>query len=146
MLMPRCLSRINCLIVMENSALISLPLEWQRWVTDNIARGCAPNEMAEVMVRDGRFSKVLAEAAIAVARGGSHARGATPPMPDIDTSTNTIKTPDRDVHVLMTFNSPRVVLLGNVISDEECDALCAYIEQRLTRSPVVDDTDVPCPT
>lgn len=129
---------------MENSALISLPQEWQRWVKENVARGCTPDSMAEVMVRDGRFSRMLADAAIAVARGVVRApvvERPEQPMPDIDTSVNTIKTADREVQVLMSLQSPRVVLLGNVVSEEECDALCAHIEQRLTRSPVVADSD-----
>jgi prolyl 4-hydroxylase len=100
-----------------------------------------PDSMAEVMVRDGRFSQKLADAAIAAAREGSRMTNTVQPMPDIDTSSNVIHTPDRDVHVLMTFATPRVVLLGNVLSEEECDALCAYTERRLTRSPVVGDAD-----
>jgi prolyl 4-hydroxylase len=62
-------------------------------------------------------------------------------MPDIDTSTNRIQTPDRQVDVLMSLNMPRIVLLGNVLSEEECDALAAFSEQRLARSPVVADAD-----
>ncbi|RJG07951.1 proline hydroxylase [Noviherbaspirillum cavernae] len=98
--------------------------------------------MAEVMVRDGRFSRMLADAAIKEARRGSSSESRiVKPVPDIDTSANTLQTPDRLVHVLTTFSSPRIVVLGNVLSDDECDALCAYTEQRLTRSPVVGDTD-----
>lgn len=123
---------------MEKSALLSLPQEWQHWVTNNIARGCTADSMAEVMVRDGKFSRRLAEAAIAAASGKVRQ---SRPMPDIDTSANTIRTADREVQVLMSLRAPRVVLLGNVVSDEECDALCAHIERRLTRSPVVGDSD-----
>jgi prolyl 4-hydroxylase len=62
-------------------------------------------------------------------------------MPQIDTSSNAIPTPDRVVDVLLTLAAPRIVLLGNVLSADECDTLCAYAEQRLTRSPVVGDSD-----
>jgi prolyl 4-hydroxylase len=63
------------------------------------------------------------------------------PLPSIDTSANTILTPDREVEVLLTFNAPRIVLLGNVLSDEECDALIEYCEPRLERSVVVADAE-----
>lgn len=62
-------------------------------------------------------------------------------MPTVDTSANTITTPDRTVDVLMTLAFPRIVLLGNLLSHEECDQLISYGEQRLQRSPVVSDTD-----
>lgn len=64
------------------------------------------------------------------------------PLPDIDTSANAILTPDREVEVLLTVNSPRIVLLGNVLSDEECDELAAYCEPRMVRSTVVPYADV----
>jgi prolyl 4-hydroxylase len=127
---------------MIKTALSSLPQEWQLWITQNLARACEPGEMAQVMVRDGRFDRALAQNAIEEARRASS--GSLPELkqlPTIDTSTNAITTPDRVVDVLFTLNAPRIVLLGNVLSDEECDALCAHAAQRLTRSPVVGDAD-----
>src|SRR5262249_38723768 len=63
------------------------------------------------------------------------------PLPDIDTTSNTIRTPDRDVEVLLALITPRIVLLGNVLSSEECDALVEYCEQRLEPSSVVADAE-----
>lgn len=124
------------------SALASLPQEWQLWINQNLARACTPRSMAEVMTRDGRFDQRLAHAAIEEAR-----RARFPDMPglqarpEVSTSANTITTPDRTVNVLLTLKAPRIVLLGNVLSDEECDALVAYSEQRMLRSPVVGDAE-----
>jgi prolyl 4-hydroxylase len=127
---------------MAKTALSSLPKEWQFWITENLARACEPGGMAAVMVRDGRFDKKLAYAAIEEARKANFADlPALLPMPEIDTSANAIRTPDRTVDVLLTFAAPRIVLLGNVLSAEECDALCAHVDQRLTRSPVVANGD-----
>jgi prolyl 4-hydroxylase len=127
---------------MSETSLSSLPQEWQAWVKENLARGCEPGGMMDVMVRDGQFDKRVAKAALDEARRGGFPGSSVPQrMPDIDTSQNSIWTPDRVVQVLFTLASPRVVLLGNVLSDEECDTLCAYTEQRLTRSPVVGDSD-----
>lgn len=123
-------------------ALASLPHTWQQWIQENIARGCESGSMEAVMVRDGHFDLRLARAAIAEARGDKlNAPAPMPPLPRIDTSSNLIQTPDRQVEVLMTLQTPRIVLLGNVVSDEECDALIAYGESRLERSPVVADKD-----
>ena len=97
--------------------------------------------MAAVMMREGRFDKRLAHAAIEEAKQANFAElPALQPMPEIDTSANAI-TPDRTVDVLLTLAAPRIVLLGNVLSAEECDSLCAHVNQRLTRSPVVANGD-----
>jgi prolyl 4-hydroxylase len=127
---------------MAKTALYSLPLEWQQWITENLARACEPASMADVMVRDGRFDRRLAQNAIEEARKKSFANlPALRSMPQIDTTSNAIPTPDRVVDVLLTLNAPRIVLLGNVLSGEECDALCDYVERRLARSPVVGNAD-----
>ncbi len=100
--------------------------------------------MAAVMERDGKFDARLARAAIEEARrtrfDGLPLRQLQP-LPEIDSAANTIRMPDRVIDVRLTFAAPRVVLLGNVLDDEECDALIAYTERRLERSPVVADKD-----
>ncbi|HYD80251.1 MAG TPA: 2OG-Fe(II) oxygenase [Paucimonas sp.] len=131
---------------MRKTALSSLPPEWQTWVVDNLARDCTPDSMARVMVDDGRFDRTLAQAAIEEARRARSdlqavMRDEARPMPDIDTAANTIFTPDRRVDVLLSLNSPRIVLLGNVLSEEECDALAAHCDARWARSPVVAEGD-----
>lgn len=123
----------------------SLPQAWQLWITENLARGCEPGAMMNIMVRDGKFEATLARAAIEEARSTSytHLPGVPEirPMPAIDTSGNTIFAVDRNVNVLLTLKAPRVVLLGSVLSDDECDALIRYGDVRLQRSPVVSDID-----
>lgn len=130
---------------MHNTVMPSLPQAWQAWITENLARGCAPAEMAQVMVRDGKFEATLARAAIEEARraGFTHLppAPAPQPLPEIDTSSNLFRAPDRDVEILVSLRSPRIVLLGGLLSDEECKDLIAYGQGRLERSPVVSDTD-----
>ncbi|TFV89320.1 hypothetical protein E4K72_21595, partial [Oxalobacteraceae bacterium OM1] len=46
-----------------------------------------------------------------------------------------------EIDILLSVKSPRVVVVGNLLSDEECDALVAYGQSRLERSPVVADGD-----
>lgn len=130
---------------MTASTLARLPQEWQHWINENLERGCDPAGMAAVMVRDGRYGAELARVAIEEARRGrfpgAQDTPASQPMPQIDTACNTVSTPDRAVDVLFTLAAPRVVLLGNLLSGEECDALIDYASQRLERSPVVADAD-----
>lgn len=122
--------------MLTSSALASLSTEWQHWVQDNLKRGCEPASMLQIMVRDGKFDPYFARTAIGEACGLQQAA-----MPSIDTSAPVVRTPDREVHVLMALKSPRIVLLGNVLGDDECDELLAYSEVRLQRSPVVSEVD-----
>jgi prolyl 4-hydroxylase len=122
------------------SALRSLPRDWQDWILHNLQRSCEPEGMLDIMVRDGRFERQLARMALEEAQFGAPSQHPVA-VPAIDTSSNAIVTPDRKVEVLLSLKAPRIVLLGNLLSHEECDAMKAYTEQKLTRSPVVSDID-----
>lgn len=45
---------------------------------------------------------------------------------------------DRQVHVVATVTRPRIVVLGNLLSDDECDALIQAARPRLSRSLTVE--------
>lgn len=51
---------------------------------------------------------------------------------------NSLETPDRAVEMLFVIESPRVVLFGNLLSDEECDLLISFSRDKLQRSSVVN--------
>ena len=51
---------------------------------------------------------------------------------------NSLETPDRAVEMLFVIESPRVVLFGNLLSDEECDLLISLSRDKLQRSSVVN--------
>jgi prolyl 4-hydroxylase len=51
---------------------------------------------------------------------------------------NSLDTPDRTVEMLFVIESPRVVLFGNLLSDEECDLLVSLSRDKLQRSSVVN--------
>ena len=59
------------------------------------------------------------------------------PEPDIGDAPLYIDTRDRRVHVLQAMAHPRVVVFGNLLSDEECEALIALAEPRMARSLTV---------
>ena len=129
-------------MIVSKTAFTSLPSDWQTWIAENIARACDPQSVADIMVREGHFDRGIACAAIAEASVNRlKARQTALEMPDIDTSSNTVRTADRTIDVLLNLASPRIVLLGNVLSAEECDTLISLCEPRLMTSPVVDDGD-----
>lgn len=49
---------------------------------------------------------------------------------------NKIKTEDREIHIIAKIEEPLIVILGNVLSDEECDGLIRMSEDKLKRSKI----------
>ncbi|WP_338846521.1 2OG-Fe(II) oxygenase [Massilia sp. W12] len=125
-----------------------MPQAWRDWIKENLQRGCDAQGMAMLMVRDGGFAANVARSAIAriAAELGQHTNETTAETggntlvtrPEIDTSGNLLEIDGRQVRVLMSMEQPRVVLIGNLLSHEECDALVAYCAERMAPSPVVD--------
>jgi prolyl 4-hydroxylase len=60
------------------------------------------------------------------------------PGPDLDASPLYLDAGDRRVHVLGTVRQPRVVVFGDLLSDEECEALVAAAAKHLARSLTVE--------
>jgi len=75
--------------------------------------------------------------------GRATAQALPPPMavpdPDLDDSPSTLDAGDRQVRVVAAMRSPRVVVFGGLLSDEECDEMVALARQRLTRSETLDN-------
>ncbi len=86
-----------------------------------------------VRARDGGAAAPV-EAPVAAA---AVAAAAAVPEPDLSASPLRIDVGDREVEVLMAMAHPRVVLFGNLLSPEECDAIVAAAEPRLARSLTV---------
>jgi prolyl 4-hydroxylase len=140
-----------------HNVFASLPQTWQDWIMENLARACSPLDMANSMARSGQHSMAVARAAIdealriqagetaAPAPGQQDAQAsafqAPHEMPFIDVSRNIISVPDREVEVLFVLKKPQVILLGNVLSEEECDAIIAHCGSRYTRSTVTAEAD-----
>jgi len=59
------------------------------------------------------------------------------PEPALSESPLRIDVGDRQVEVLMTMAQPRIVLFGNLLSPEECEAIQAAAEPRMARSLTV---------
>ncbi len=55
---------------------------------------------------------------------------------------NTIKTEDREINIIARLEEPLVVILGNVLSDEECDELIRLSTDKMHRSKIGVTHDV----
>lgn len=60
------------------------------------------------------------------------------PEPALADSPGAIDVGDREVSVLLVMKHPRVVVFGNLLSDEECDTLIAAANPRMKRSLTVE--------
>jgi prolyl 4-hydroxylase len=60
------------------------------------------------------------------------------PAIDLEQSPRVVDAGDRQVAILSTMVSPRVVVLGGLLSDEECDGLMAAARPRMARSLTVE--------
>jgi prolyl 4-hydroxylase len=49
---------------------------------------------------------------------------------------NKIKTEDREINIIARLEEPLIVILGNVLSDEECDELIRLSKDRMHRSKI----------
>ncbi|MFZ4288544.1 2OG-Fe(II) oxygenase [Variovorax sp. HJSM1_2] len=65
------------------------------------------------------------------------APGVPVPEPTLPEGGRLIDAGDRQVQVLCSMHKPRLLVLGNVLSDEECEALIAAANPRLNRSLTV---------
>ena len=140
-----------------HNVFASLPQTWQDWIMENLARACSPLDMANSMARSGQHSMAVARAAVDEALRIQAGESVEPvlgqqevqasafqaprEMPFIDVSRNIISVPDREVEVLFVLKKPQVILLGNVLSEEECDAVVAHCGTRYTRSTVTAEAD-----
>ncbi|SMQ78582.1 prolyl 4-hydroxylase [Bacillus sp. OV166] len=55
---------------------------------------------------------------------------------------NKIKTEDRDIHIIARLEEPLVVVLGNVLSEEECYELIGLSKDKLQRSKIGGSREV----
>lgn len=117
--------------------------ELREWVVAQLAAGHSVPSLRASMRAAGWHDNV-ADAALAEieARAAGIAAVAEPqktmPGPDLSGSPLYIDVGDRRVQVLQTMRHPRVIVFGDLVSDEECEALIAAARLRLARSLTVE--------
>ena len=119
--------------------------ELRRWLIEQAQAGYAAPVVLQSMRDAGWDEDVAADALeitlqehlndLAVQQGLPSA--VQVPEPRLDESPAQVDCGDRTVNVLLAMAQPRIVVFGNLLSPEECDALIAAAEPRMARSLTV---------
>jgi prolyl 4-hydroxylase len=139
------------MIVIEKSGetMLAIDSAWQRWLHENTGRGCTVESMVDAMVASG-FDRHTATAAVDRLRSSGHdiASDSARTEPDdryvyeaeapIGTNANTIRAGDREIQVIARIGRPEVLVVGGVLTDEECEAMIALSRDKLRPSTIVD--------
>ncbi|MDB5954187.1 2OG-Fe(II) oxygenase [Ramlibacter sp.] len=119
--------------------------ELRKWIVEQAQAGHPAESVLKAMLASGWTEDVAIEAMESTLRGHleeqAQVQGLPPavPVPDaaLDESPLYIDAGDRRVAVLQAMYSPRVVVFGGLLSDEECEQLIALAKPRLARSLTV---------
>lgn len=117
-----------------------------KWLNECLARGHSAESLTASALKTGWPPDVV-RAAVAEALGrelianrdGARASGSPVPEPDLAQAPTFIQTSDRKVNIVTVVKIPRVVVFGNLLSDEECDSLIELAQPKLARSLTVDN-------
>jgi len=123
--------------------------ELQQWIVEQARAGCKPEAVLSAMTQAG-WKEDVAIAAMEATLGEhlaglpkaaapqAPARAKRLPEPQMAGHPRQVDAGDRVVDVLVNMLSPRVVVFGNLLSADECEALIADAEPRLKRSLTVE--------
>lgn len=136
-----------------------IPPELRSWIVEQASAGFQPETIVEAMTSAGWPADVAMQALEQTLREMLHARNAGQslrpvpgsvgarrqealqpgPVPEIDLerAPREIRLADRTVQVIAALNLPRVVVLGGLLSDQECEALIEAARPRMARSLTV---------
>ena len=130
--------------------------ELRRWIIEQASAGFTPEVVLASMVSSGWQESVALAALESTLREHLRTQAAKPPVvvpvaqadaaatgvpvPDFNLSQSPrqIDAGDRMVDVIATLNHPRVVVLGNLLSAQECEALIESARPHLARSLTVE--------
>ncbi|MBC7469312.1 MAG: 2OG-Fe(II) oxygenase [Ramlibacter sp.] len=117
----------------------------RQWIVEQAQAGHQAEAVLQSMLASGWAEDVAVEAMETTLRGHLAEAGvqvALPvpiAVPDLKLAESPLylDAGDRRVHVLNAMENPRIVVLGNLLSDEECEALIELAKPRLARSLTV---------
>ena len=131
-----------------------ISVELRQWIVAQAQAGVAPESVLEAMKASGWHEDVAIKALEETLRDHltkhtAQVQAAAPadhepqpvPVPDapLADSPSKIRILDRDVTVLTTMKHPRIIVLGGLLSDAECDQMVALAGPRMARSETVDN-------
>lgn len=120
----------------------------REWIVQQTQAGHGTEAVLQAMKASGWDQAVARQALETTLQGGAAAPAqaaasqalppvAAVPQPALEGSPLYLDLGDRRVHVLQTLGHPRVVVFGDVLSADECDALIEQARPRLARSLTV---------
>lgn len=126
----------------------TVTIELRQWIVEQAAAGFSREAVMASMVASGWHESVARKALQATwkepvlvatqpAPGVRHEGARRLPDLDLSRSPRQIDAGDRMVDVIASLNQPRVVVLGNLLSADECDALIESARPQLARSLTV---------
>ncbi len=121
--------------------------ELRQWIVEQASAGQSPAAVLQSMRTSGWNEDVAIAALESTLTGflADHARASGLPEPLVvpdplyDGPRAQLWAGDREVGVLAALREPRVVVLGGLLSGQECDELIALARQRLVRSETVQN-------
>lgn len=114
----------------------------KRWLREQLQAGVGAAELVQSMTAAG-WEQKLALKAVADAKLEGWFGGKEPaphqglPEPDIEDGRCLVDAGDRQVQILSTVHLPRVVVFGNLLSPDECQAIIDAARPRMARSETV---------
>ena len=117
----------------------------RKWIIEQAEAGHSADSVLKAMLASGWTEDIAIDALEETLRGHLErkalAQGLPPavavPEPALDESPLYLDSGDRKVAVLQNMYSPRVVVFGGLLSDEECEQLIELARPRLARSLTV---------
>jgi len=120
--------------------------ELREWIVAQAKAGCRPDDVLQSMRTSGWDEDTALDALeTTLAQYLAEHNAAQPtlpapvpvPEPDVASHASVLQVPDRQVSVLMAMRSPRLVVFGGLLSDDECDQMIELARPRLARSETV---------
>lgn len=134
--------------------------DWRNWIVASLRQSCTNESMVAIAAEMTRcnFHPRMAHAVVAKlaqeVKSAKSLAGETGPtlanrIPATVSSSripqaNELQTGDRQVPVMLRLASPEVIVLGNVLTDAECDELIARSRAKLARSTTIDPQTGAC--
>jgi len=114
-----------------------LSAEWEQWIAVNIGRAVPAAVLVEEMVKND-FDLAFAMTAVAQRVETPNTDAAVYKHSSRSSWGNRIEIDDHTVDVVTRVGGPEVIVLENVLTDAECDALIELSRPKLSRSTTVD--------
>ena len=117
----------------------------RQWIVEQAQAGHQADAVLKSMLASGWSQDIAVEAMESTLRGHLDEKAVASGLPlpvkvpdlQLDQSPLYVDAGDRRVHVLNVMENPRIVVFGNLLSDQECDELIELAKPRMARSLTV---------